>query len=329
MISICVVCANPMDATSFYRGAGPMSELRKVMNVTNVYLPQINWASIRNADVVFMQRPVTHNEMMILETAKMNKKKIWVDYDDYLLGVPPWNPASTVYDNPEIQKNIKTILKHADVVTVSTKFLKHKYTEFNANIHVVPNAFDDTILNFKQDLATFPVVTWRGSHSHCKDLDVFTPAMCEVAAKYEHWNFLFMGEPLWQTVEKMKQVNKKVSIVPNKEPTYYFKTFQSLRPSVHVVPLIKDDFNLCKSNISWIEGTFAGATCLVPDWYEWQVPGAVNYTDENDFKVKLDELIKAGINQNDLYLKSKAYIEENLLLSKVTVKRKEILESLL
>lgn len=306
-----------------------MPVLRKKIDIHFVHIQDVNWATIRNVDVVYMQRPSSPNNVRILEIAMMNKKKVWVDYDDYLLGVPPWNPAYNTYANPGVQDNIKLLLKHSDVITVSTKFLKLKLSEFNEKIHVVPNAFDDTVLKFKDDNTTLPIITWRGSQSHDKDLAQFTPALVSIARENLAWNFVFMGEPFWKTVEEIKSVNQKCAVVPTKDPIFYFKAFQSMKPAIHIVPLLDDDFNRSKSNIAWIEATFAGAASLVPDTPEWQVPGVMNYKDEKDFQYKLQEMMKEYPNTYKRNLESRKYIEENLMLTNVTNQRLEILKSLL
>jgi hypothetical protein len=112
---------------------------------------------------------------------------------------------------------------------------------------------------------------------------------------------------------------------PLMDSFYKLKMFSS---KIHIVTLYERDFNLSKSNISWIESTIAGSVVLAPDWEEWKKPGIVNYASKEDFKEKLQDLINGKYN---LWLNHKTsldYILNNLSLKKVNKERLKILNSL-
>jgi hypothetical protein len=94
------------------------------------------------------------------------------------------------------------------------------------------------------------------------------------------------------------------------------------------VPLADSIFNRCKSNIAWIEGSFAGAVCLVPDWEEWQMPGTVRYSNPAEYGEKMKLLLNNNFNYRKYNDLSWEYIMDNLTLSRVNGQRIEILKGL-
>ncbi len=70
-----------------------------------------------------------------------------------------------------------------------------------------------------------------------------------------------------------------------------------LQPAIMIVPLVDNDFNRAKSNIAWLEGCFAGAAVIAPDFPEFQRPGVLNYSSPEQFG---DVLGNAMIGNYDL-----------------------------
>ena len=115
---------NPTDATSFYRAVGPLQDLKRKMGFILQIGSDVNWATLKGTDAVFMQRPFTKNHVQILEMAQANGKKVWVDYDDDLFSVPRSNRTFRLYGDAKNQNNIAQIVAKADVITVSTPQLQ-------------------------------------------------------------------------------------------------------------------------------------------------------------------------------------------------------------
>ncbi len=100
-------------------------------------------------------------------------------------------------------------------------------------------------------------------------------------------------------------------------------------PSAMIFPLHEHPFNRCKSNIAWLEATFAGAACIAPDWAEWRHPGVLNYTDEHSFSDQMNSVMRGDVDVEDLARTSWAYIQDNLTLEKVNKLRWQVVTSLL
>jgi hypothetical protein len=114
------------------------------------------------------------------------------------------------------------------------------------------------------------------------------------------------------------------------DPVMYFRTMKVLTPAVMFVPLIKDTFNQCKSNINWMEATLSGSVALVPDWESWNAPGVFKYQDTQTFEAELQYLMSAEsfFVRRQAYQASWDYIRENLLLSEVNKQRIQLIEML-
>ena len=336
------------DATSFYRGFGPLGHLKRNFNFLLERGDEVNWARLSQVDSVFLQRPFTSSHVQVVNMAKANGKKVWVDYDDDLYSVPYGNRAYKYYSNKPTQNNLTNIIATADYVTVSTAQLKRKFSQIlkslkdqklsdvnldTNKIRVVPNAYNQDFCKYRQEIKEQKKLSvWRGSDTHDKDLLLFTGALKAVLERHPKQVMNFVGQPFWYTIEQLcsvKDINpSSVVVTPPLDPAEYWLFLYKINPKLVFVPLWDCPFNQAKSNIAWIEGVHAGAACLAPDWEEWRKPGVITYTDTKDFAHKLDDVMAGEVDTMKLYEDGWEYIQENLTLQKVNKLRKQILEEM-
>lgn len=332
-VKILAVIPNQTDATSFYRSGGPLLALKKSWEELDTFsVDRHNWFVHQMCDIVFLQRPYKKDHLDIVEMAKLNGKKVWVDFDDDLFNVPFSNPAYRIYGNDQSKFNIAKIISLADHVTVSTeplkKLLQDPKAVLNKNVTVVPNAFDDNMLKRPEKVSRKKVVFWRGSQTHHQDLWCFQDEILDKRINGpKGWTWVFQGDKPWFLYEKLKEsalFGDPIDIIE------YFKILlPRVNPLVTIVPLYDTVFNRSKSNIAWIEGCYAGATCLVPRWEGWENPGAVTYSDVTDFGIKLKDMLAGHYDLEKMSEEGWQYIQDNLLLSKVNQLRKDVILSLL
>jgi hypothetical protein len=132
----------------------------------------------------------------------------------------------------------------------------------------------------------------------------------KIAEKYPDHAWYFIGQYPWMFTDEIS--SDKLFFVAGSEPYKYHQTLLSIAPEFMVVPLVDTKFNHAKSNIAWIEGTWAGAKVFASDLPEFLVPGC--------------GIPSLGI-EPDLDA-SWSYIQENLLLSHVNKIRVQLIESL-
>lgn len=330
MKTLLINVPNPTDGTSLYRGYGPLGHLKKMLPDVNMMTSDAyNWAVFSMADGLFMQRPYSSTHWQIASMAKSNNVPIWVDYDDDLFRLPRSNPAYKTYNPEPVQKDMAKIIALADVVTVSTRQLKDNLLPLNKNVIVIENALDETTFAQRPEKPALrnPMMFWRGSPTHDKDLMYFTEGMSEIARKYPKFSWCFMGHPFWWTLEQMPDNN--LILCEAVDPIEYFEVLVKVAPAAMVVPLYDNQFNRSKSNIGWIEATYAGAVCIAPDWEEWRKPGCLLYRDQNEFRHLCDLVIRGEIDIEAKVKESWDYIQNNLTLKVMNKLRVDVIKGLL
>lgn len=333
---LCII-PNASDATSFYRGIGPLSELRKhTPGVSYLFPKQASWSDIAWADAVFMQRPYQDVHVQMIEMAKKQGKKVWVDYDDDLFSVEVSNPTYDIYGKEEVKKNVAKILAMADEITVTNEYLRKTldFKDFDGKFTVVPNAFNEHIIQRyeRKNRRLNRLAFWRGSKTHQKDVLQVAGDLKRAIEENPDVVMAFSTEvsQLWFLAESMPK-ERTVFVEPT-DIIDYFKMLSNMNPLIVLCPLASSHFNKSKSNIAWIEGCYAGAVTLAPDWEQWVKPGVINYG-AGSFHKQLDYLLKMA-KEDPAQLGYMAdegweYIERNLFLKTVNKQRKEILERII
>lgn len=346
-IKLHALIPNPVDSTSLYRGSGVISKLRYMMDIDIITETNINWSSLSYSDILFVQRPWGKPFKDAIRIAKNNGLPVWVDYDDDLLNVPDWNPNRNMLygieksDTPllinakmdQTNQIMFDILNMADVITVTTQFLKDKFSKWNDNVIVIPNAFNDYMFDFKlkKENEINKIINWRGSNTHSEDLLTLQEELSKIQSWIKENNLNFIFNFIGTDAKNLKKLDYKLQ--NHLDPIEYFHYIDRLSPMIQICPLKDHDFNRAKSNIAWIEGTYSGAVCLAPDKYlpEFKRPGIIRYdVKDDDFVNKMKYLLfKDNSFAYENYKKSYNFIKDNLLLSKVNIIRKNIILELL
>ena len=326
MAEILFLTIESQDTCAFYRSSGVLKDLRTKTdhNITLLQWNQysLNWSLITQFDLIMIQRPFSKEALNICGYIRQCNIKLWIDYDDNLFALNPENPTYSLYNNPEIQENIKGILRLADVVSVPTEYLRQAYSEFNKNIILIPNAFNDILFKRSELKPRTNHCVWRGPEAHIFDLMSYSKEINELTKNFPEWRFMFMGFSPWF----LSATNNKGHI-PSMDIVLYMKTLFDIAPSCLHVPLHDNMFNRCKSNIAWIEGSYAGAICVVPSW--WNVPGALSYTDGPSYYEAIRTILTGEVDKKKLNAEAWEFIMDTLALSKVNVERLQILNELL
>lgn len=324
--------ANENEAPSYYRGLFPLAALRNILpqlKVTRATNAKITIGDLLTQDVCFILRPTGRDHVDLIQLCKTIRLKVWIDLDDLLLDVPESNPAAALYSQPDIKKSIIDCISSADIISVSTEYLAKSilpYVAPGTSIHVIPNALNDYLYEPKSEFKWHNIASWRGTSSHQEDLLAFSKQIVEASAKNPSWLFNFMGYKPWYL---LKELGKRGQFTPPCHIFKYFQTMKEIFPAITYVTQSKSDFNRCKSNIAWIEGTWAGSVSLGPDFEEWHKPGIINYSTPEGFGHHLQDLLKMNRHYlSDLHAMSWSYIKTHLLLSHVNHKRAQILSTI-
>lgn len=327
MANILFLTYNSADACSFYRAGGVVKDLRRVcdhvITVAQWNRIDLNWQTLLDFDIIMMQRPFSRAAKELCIGIKSMNIPLWIDYDDNLFCVPPENRSNKIYDKPEIKSQIEEIIKMADVITVTNQDLKESLIQFNKNIEIIPNAFNDSIFRRGILRKREKLVIWRGTDTHIWDIMRYGRSISKATAEFPDYRFVYLGFNPWF----LNQAANQSFIADEMDIIYYFNHVFSMAPMVMQVPIVDELFNRCKSNIAYIEGTYFGALCVVPKW--WDVPGALSYDSEGSYYEALKQALSGEVDIEAQNAMAWQYIMDELTLSKVNVKRLNVINSLL
>ena len=320
MIKIGITEVKPENACSYYRSFGTLGKLK---NVSLVPLKEINWLSLNSIDILFIGRPDHKNYVELLRIAKDLNIPTWIDWDDNVLVLPEYNPAYAHFNSRK--QEVIDCIKLADIVTVSTEDLKSQLSQYNGNIHIIENAFNNYNYDFIKQESQVNEVFWRGSNTHRGDLMTVHDEMVSVSNKFNDWIFLFVGGDAWYVADKIKNSAKGASV----DILSYNKFLKYYPHSIMQVPLEDNSFNRSKSNIAWIEGTFNGCATIAQGLPEFCKPGVVTYDTPDKYQYYLEKLMGSKEYRLKQYNESFEYIKENLMLTEMNKKRIKIIERLI
>lgn len=324
-------------AQGFYRSIVPLGELYRQENVRIIENIEITTPDLAKADILFLHVPSTQSAVISADRAKKYGVKVWIDFDDLLWppgAIPMSNLAGITFRQKPAQDAFTMCLSLADVVTVSTEHLRQKMLEhykFLKPSHVITihNAIPDR--KWPQRAEYRPTnkkarVLWRGSITHEGDIYRYKDGFKE----FKNLAYHFFGHnPVW--INKQYDGHLTDYSWTGWQPGLmeYFEQLKRFDADYVVVPLEKNDFNMAKSNIAWLEGTWAGMACIgmdaMPEFA--QVP-KVNFETPRD----LEKVFKAIAGGEDLrtekYMESRALIESKYLLSHTNKIRMEIIQGI-
>lgn len=321
---------NLLDSTSFYRCMGPLHALRRQRPSLHVsVIDSINWASLSGYDAVLFQRPTTENHVQIARMVAQHGLPVWVEFDDNFFAIPRDNPHYEQFMSPAVHQHIVRLCSVADVVTVTTQALAAVFSQFHKDVRVIPNALMTNLVGHIPDHGPeprSPIIMWRGSNTHQRDVDTYSAQIIGAAKAHPELRWAFQGYAPYGVIEG---IGPMASSGKMQDQLDYFAMLKATRPLAFIVPLADHAFNRCKSNIAAIEAVYAGAVPLVPDWPEWQIPGAATYRDQESFAAGLEELITLSDEARFLrWSKAKAYIDSHLSIDVVNSKRNALVTEL-
>src|SRR5688572_26091864 len=98
-IKVLVTVSDPTFGTSFYRGTGPFCRLP--IEVIKPNGGQFSWETLAGIDVLFVQRPATPHEILMIEAAKKYNVPVLLDYDDDPTSLNPENPVYEIWNKDD------------------------------------------------------------------------------------------------------------------------------------------------------------------------------------------------------------------------------------
>jgi hypothetical protein len=151
----------------------------------------------------------------------------------------------------------------------------------------------------------------------------FAPAITTCTREFPEWEFTYIGFNPW-FLEK----SKNICFLRALDVVDYFDNGFRLKPAVVHVPLYNNLFNRCKSNIAYIEGSYWGAVCVVPEWWG-HLPGALTYKDNQSYYEVVRDALSGKVDLTKMNNLAWDFIKKELVLSKINRLRVKLIKKLL
>lgn len=308
-----------------------------------------------NADIVVFHRPYKKEMYDAAMLLKQAGKKIVMDNDDTYRsnsGVPvqmfgkdreKLDKAINIFDT-----NLKEFAKIADLVTVTTKFLKKEYEEVNKNVVVLPNCVDPFDWNEpeKNDTGKTRILI-TGSVASNKDYTNIIPLLEKLkeredvqivlqALPADHPSLKESREVYKPEIEFWNQYN--VEWYPFMPLTEYLEFIPTLKIDIMLIPRHDNYFNRCKSNLKFLEASMCKMATVAQSFPDGNSPYEVDKEDaENlilattpqDWVDKVTDLLDNKKKIDILKEKSHEYVLNKYDINKCGAKWKEAYKTIL
>jgi glycosyltransferase involved in cell wall biosynthesis len=218
--------------------------------------------------IAVFQRPVGTLYLKALEDCRELGIKTVIELDDNLFDVPRHNPAGWVWRKKEIQKILKQALEESDQVIVSTKPLGEairKEMEWSTSdkialcqnhLHEVAWGPDHLLNNpSRHENGGNVIIGWQGSTTHEVDFKECLPALKRILDENSNVRLRLFGDvpkSLRDTIDYNRF--EWTGGVPYE---MYPRKLVFCNFDIGLAPVTPSNFNICKSNIKWLE--YAGA----------------------------------------------------------------------
>ena len=180
--------------------------------------------------------------------------KIVYDLDDDIFDVPKSNPTYSYFRRKDIREQYEYYLRNADVVTVSTEYLKNRLQEYNPNIIVVPNIIDlSRWKNTKKRPNKELRIGWAGSPTHEDDLQIVYPILKQLLQQNKQISLYFLG----YIPPEFKKLGDRVHYISGGDYNHFVKNLQNMNLDIALAPLVVNNLNKAKSNIKYLEYSVA------------------------------------------------------------------------
>lgn len=185
--------------------------------------------------------------------------KLILEVDDDVMQVPKTNPLYEHFQS--MQHKFEEYFRHADLITVSTSYLKELYSPYNQNVIVLPNYIDTKIWQCEPPAqsaaAGLPLkILFSGTPSHVEDFMVLGGAMRRILEEFTREVELI----IWGNMIPEFSGHPQVRFIENYVEDYanYAKSLANLKADIGIVPLENNVFNSAKSAIKWLEYSACG-----------------------------------------------------------------------
>ena len=322
---------------AYYRVFNPFMELAKDpgfdIRISNVLSSQddINWA-----DIIYFERCVDRNIINESRRAKQMGKKIIFDTDDYMHGLPMHHPNKRDIENGRYLQDMDELCELANVITVSTDYLKKLYEErYDTKIVTLPNCVcqEDYDCAPKAKFSNGINIGWPGSATHFEDLQIVREPLIELFERYKDLKLITVN---YSGIEKLP-FKDAFEGIPWERRINIGGTEPHMIPGlinlidIGIAPLLMNEFNSAKSNCKFLEFAMLKipmvATYLEPYLADKDHCDLVSNNKMEWFHA-LEDLVKDAEERRDMGEEAQAWVKREYDIKKKISIWKELIRGL-
>ena len=308
-----------------------------------------------NADIVVFHRPIKAEMYQAAMLLKEAGKKIVMDNDDTYRsnsGVPVqmFGKDRENLDKAinHIDTQLKEFAKIADMVTVTTEFLKKEYEPYCKNVVVLPNCVDpfDWEEPVKNDTGKTRILI-TGSVASNKDYENIIPLLEKLKGRKDVQLVLQALPADKEELKESREMYKPelvfwkqydVEWYPFMKLTDYLEFLPSLKIDIMLIPRHDNYFNRCKSNLKFLEASMCKMATVAQSFPDGNSPYEVDKEDtENlilantpeDWVDKVTDLLDNKEKIDILKEKSHEYVKNKYDINKCGHKWKEAYKTII
>lgn len=178
-------------------------------------------------------------------------RKLIYEIDDDLWNIDGSSPAAhAFFARPEIRANLQRNIEVAAAVTVTTEPLADIVRQWNPNVHIVPNAVPDWLIDHQLQQREDGTLTigWGGSATHNMDFDQVGDQLRQFLKRNQDTELHVIGNDYASWMRVPRQQARFTPWVPSVD-----EFLQTIDYHVGVAPLRPHIFNQAKSALKAIE----------------------------------------------------------------------------
>lgn len=209
---------------------------------------------ISDADVLIIQLLGDPDLLPVVLARRRAGRPTVFEISDNFLNFQPSNPAAAFYENPENRACILQLISECDAVQTTVPALKDIFSACNGRIEVFENRMESLGDPERPDGPL--VVGWGGSIGHYEDLRASAPPLIDWLSRHPEAHLAIMGDETFASLFSNAPAGRFRHTPPGSLEDYY-KFVRTLH--IGVAPLKDDPFNLCRSDVKFMEYASRGA----------------------------------------------------------------------
>ncbi|MFJ4926819.1 glycosyltransferase family 4 protein [Streptomyces sp. NPDC088736] len=245
----------PADETGcgFYRIQLPMQGLADLGHTTS-HAQRMPVAVREDPDTIIIgQRIATEGPTELWQHLAAEGRHLVYEVDDDLWNIDASNAkAHKFFNDPEVRQRMIRNIEVAAAVTVTTAPLAERVAAWNPNVHIVPNAVPDWLLDHQPPRREDGTLTigWGGSATHQMDWDQAASPMRQFLGRNPHTELHCIGTNYAHGIRRQSRFTPWVPDV---------ETFlRTIDYHIAVAPLRPHVFNQSKSALKALEAGALG-----------------------------------------------------------------------